>query len=98
VSTLPITRNRMFEFVTPAEMEQVEHGIRQKRRYPAIDKAVRYLSSEVPGAAVKVKVIERRALKRMRESAIGYAERRGFLVSTRHLAGWLYIRKEQPSL
>lgn len=88
-----ITKNRAFEIVTPAELKALDSLIRYTFRYHGVRDAVEYLADKPKKTAVRVKVLTDHSLKRMRESAIGYAERRGFLVSTRHQGGWLYIVK-----
>lgn len=93
MSTLPITQNRAFEIVSAAELQALDNLITQKFRYEAVKSAVNYLSHQPKKTAVRVKVQTEHRLKRLRESAIGYAGRRGFLVSTRHHKGWLYITK-----
>lgn len=93
MSTIPITQTRQFEIVTPREMSEIRLKRLEYNRHPAIREAISYLGHEPAESAVKVKVIDSGRLRRMRESAIGFATRRGFQVRTLHENGWLIIQK-----
>jgi hypothetical protein len=93
MSSQPITTARAFEYVRPEEMREVLRQKSQHIGHPAVKEAVQFLIGKGFGEAVKVKVHSPGRLRRMRESAIGFANRRGFHVSTFHKAGWLYIQR-----
>lgn len=93
MSPTPITNSRAFKVVPADEMRLVLQEKALYSGHPNVREAVSYLADKAWGSAVKVKVLSPGRLKRMQESAIGFANRRGFNVSTLHKLGWLYIQR-----
>lgn len=93
MSTIPITSGRSFEIVTEDEMWAIRAAKSERLGHPRVKEAVRFLFGKRDGDAVKVKVHDPKRLRQMRLSARGFANRRGYNVTTFHKAGWLYIQR-----
>lgn len=90
-----VSKGRRFELVSPDELKRVKNSIHQRDRHLELEEAVTYLSAEPEAQSVRVRVVDRSKLRRMRESAHGYARRKGFEVKTFHKDGWLYLEKRR---
>lgn len=93
MSTIPITSGRQFEPVSADEMWAIRQAKSERIGHASVKEAVRFLFGKRDGDAVKVKVLEPKRLRMMRLSARGFANRRGYNVTTFHKAGWLYIQR-----
>ena len=91
MSTQPITRNRMFEEVTPAEWTRVQSKLME---HLDVMQAITYLRAEAAGTSVRIKCFTN-LLHRKRMAACQAANRRHMRIATKYNDGWLYIRKEE---
>lgn len=94
MSTHPITKNRLFEFVTPQEWE-AKRPRRKWEEHADVGQAIAYLLHEEPGTAVKIKCFNEKLIRTKYFSARHRAARRGIKLACFVEGGWLYMKKEK---